>query len=98
MDVAAVPLTSLSHGAGCGCKLPAAALLPIVRDLPAATAPELLVGSATADDAAVWRISDELALVQTVDFSPRSSTTPTTSGASPLPTRCPTATPWAAGR
>jgi selenide, water dikinase len=64
----AVPLTSLSHGAGCGCKLPAAALLPIVRDLPAATAPELLVGSATADDAAVWRVSDELALVQTVDF------------------------------
>jgi selenide,water dikinase len=61
-------LTSLSHGAGCGCKLPAAALLPIVRDLPAATAPELLVGSATADDAAVWRMSDELALVQTVDF------------------------------
>ena len=64
----AVPLTSLSHGAGCGCKLPAAALLPIVRDLPAATAPELLVGSATADDAAIWRLSDELALVQTVDF------------------------------
>jgi selenide,water dikinase len=68
MDVAAVPLTSLSHGAGCGCKLPAASLLPIVRGLPAATAPELLVGSATGDDAAVWRISDELALVQTVDF------------------------------
>src|SRR3954452_16592374 len=68
MDVAAVPLTSLSHGAGCGCKLPASALLPIVRGLPAATAPELLVGSATGDDAAVWRVSDELALVQTVDF------------------------------
>ncbi|MGZ8632491.1 MAG: selenide, water dikinase SelD [Solirubrobacteraceae bacterium] len=67
MDVA-LPLTSLSHGAGCGCKLPAAALLPIVRNLPASTAPELLVGSATGDDAAVWRISDELALVQTVDF------------------------------
>jgi selenide,water dikinase len=68
VSATAVPLTSLSHGAGCGCKLPAAALLPIVRDLPAATAPELLVGSATADDAAVWRVSDELALVQTVDF------------------------------
>ena len=67
-DVTAVALTSLSHGAGCGCKLPAAALLPIVRGLPAATAPELLVGSATGDDAAVWRLSDELALVQTVDF------------------------------
>jgi selenide,water dikinase len=68
MDVATVPLTSLSHGAGCGCKLPASALLAIVRALPAATAPELLVGSATGDDAAVWRLSDELALVQTVDF------------------------------
>jgi selenide,water dikinase len=68
MDVAAVALTSLSHGAGCGCKLPASALLPIVRGLPAAGAPELLVGSATGDDAALWRISDELALVQTVDF------------------------------
>jgi selenide,water dikinase len=68
MEAATVPLTSLSHGAGCGCKLPAAALLAIVRDLPPATAPELLVGSATADDAAVWRVSDELALVQTVDF------------------------------
>jgi selenide, water dikinase len=68
MEAATVPLTSLSHGAGCGCKLPAAALLPIVRGLPATSAPELLVGSATGDDAAVWRVSDELALVQTVDF------------------------------
>jgi selenide, water dikinase len=68
MSAQSVPLTSLSHGAGCGCKLPAAAVLPIVRGLPAATAPELLVGSATADDAAVWRLSDDLALVQTVDF------------------------------
>ena len=65
---AAIPLTSLSHGAGCGCKLAAADVLPIVRALPASVAPELLVGSATADDAAVWRVSDELALVQTVDF------------------------------
>jgi selenide,water dikinase len=64
----AITLTSLSHGAGCGCKLPAAALLPIVAGLPAAAAPQLLVGSATADDAAVWRLSDDLALVQTVDF------------------------------
>ncbi len=64
----AVPLTSLSHGAGCGCKLPAADLLPIVRDLPAATDPRLLVGSATGDDAAVFRLRDDLALVQTIDF------------------------------
>ena len=63
-----VPLTSLSHGAGCGCKLPAAALLPIVRDLPAADDPRLLVGSATGDDAAVYRLAEGLALVQTIDF------------------------------
>ncbi len=66
--VTIVPLTSLSHGAGCGCKLPAAALLPIVRDLPAADDPRLLVGSATGDDAAVYRLADDLALVQTIDF------------------------------
>jgi len=66
--VTIVPLTSLSHGAGCGCKLPAAALLPIVRDLPAGEDPRLLVGSATGDDAAVYRLADDLALVQTIDF------------------------------
>jgi selenide, water dikinase len=63
-----VPLTSLSHGAGCGCKLPASALHPIVRGLPRSEDPDLLVGAGTADDAGVYRISDELALVQTVDF------------------------------
>ena len=68
MSTAAIPLTSLSHGAGCGCKLPAASLLEIVRDLPAATDERLLVGSATADDAAVFRLADGLALVQTLDF------------------------------
>jgi selenide,water dikinase len=66
--VSTVPLTSLSHGAGCGCKLPAAALLPILRELPAARDPRLLVGSASGDDAAVFALRDDLALVQTVDF------------------------------
>jgi selenide,water dikinase len=66
--VAATSLTSLSHGAGCGCKLPVDALLPIVRDLPRAEDPALLVGPETADDAAVWRLTDEIALVQTADF------------------------------
>jgi selenide,water dikinase len=65
---APVPLTSLSHGAGCGCKLPAAELLPIVRGLPANGDERLLVGSATGDDAAVFLVRDDLALVQTVDF------------------------------
>jgi selenide,water dikinase len=63
-----VRLTTLSHGAGCGCKLPAAALHPIIRGLPALEDPDVLVGAAGADDAAVYRLTDELALVQTVDF------------------------------
>jgi selenide, water dikinase len=65
---AAPPLTSLAAGAGCGCKLPAAELLPIVRALPGQRDERLLVGSATSDDAAVFRIRDDLALVQTIDF------------------------------
>src|SRR6202011_5346249 len=66
--MAAVALSTLSHGAGCGCKLGAAELLPIVRGLPAVEDPRLLVGSATADDAAVFQLRPDLALVQTVDF------------------------------
>jgi selenide,water dikinase len=65
---ATVALTSLSHGAGCGCKLPAAALLPIVRGLTPVDEPRLLVGSDTADDAAVFKLTDEIALVMTIDF------------------------------
>ena len=61
-------LTSLSHGAGCGCKIPASELHPIVRALRQTTDPNLIVGSTTADDAAVYRLRDDLALVQTVDF------------------------------
>jgi selenide, water dikinase len=63
-----VPLTSLSHGAGCGCKLAAADIGPIVQALPAPDDPRLLVSSSTSDDAGVLRVRDDLALVQTVDF------------------------------
>jgi selenide,water dikinase len=65
----AVPLTSLSHGAGCGCKLPAAAITPLLARLPGGVAdPNVLVGFDTSDDAGVYRVSDELAIVTTVDF------------------------------
>src|SRR5919206_1429694 len=64
----AVALTSLSHGAGCGCKIGAADLRPIVAALPRPTDDRVLVGSDTSDDAGVFRLTDELALVQTVDF------------------------------
>ncbi|HEY8581742.1 MAG TPA: selenide, water dikinase SelD [Capillimicrobium sp.] len=63
-----VALTSLSHGAGCGCKLPVADLMPVLRALPRSTDPRLLVGNEHADDAGVVRVRDDLALVQTVDF------------------------------
>jgi selenide,water dikinase len=61
-------LTSLSRGAGCGCKLPPAQLHALLDDLKLPGDERLLVGIETADDAAVIRLSDELALVQTVDF------------------------------
>jgi selenide, water dikinase len=64
----AVPLTSLSHGAGCGCKLSAAAIGPLLARLPATADPNVLVGFQTSDDAGVYRLRDDLALVQTVDF------------------------------
>ena len=66
--MATVALTSLSPGAGCGCKLGPGELLPIVRALPLPHHPSVLVGTATADDAGVYRLTDDLALVQTVDF------------------------------
>jgi selenide, water dikinase len=64
----AVSLTSLSHGAGCGCKLPPGAIRPLLEGMAASTDPNVLVGFDTADDAGVYLISDELAIVQTVDF------------------------------
>jgi selenide, water dikinase len=63
-----VPLTSLSHGAGCGCKLPAASLRGIVGSLPPVTDPRVLVSAEGSDDAAVVQLSDSLAIVQTADF------------------------------
>jgi selenide, water dikinase len=66
----AITLTSLSHGAGCGCKLPAASIGPLLAGLawPAIRDPNVLVGFEGADDAGVYRLRDDLALVQTVDF------------------------------
>jgi selenide,water dikinase len=64
----AIALTSLSHGAGCGCKLSAAALRPIVAGLARPTDPRVLVAADTADDAGVIALTDDLAIVQTVDF------------------------------
>ena len=63
-----VRLTSLSHGAGCACKLSPADLRPLIADLPRSSDPDLLVGHEKVDDAAAYRVSDDLAIVTTVDF------------------------------
>src|SRR5918996_1234045 len=62
------PLTSLSHGAGCGCKLSAADLRPIVASLPRPDDPRVLVAADTADDAGAVQLGPDLAIVQTADF------------------------------
>lgn len=65
----AIRLTSLSHGGGCGCKISPAVLSSLLAGLPQNDQfPDLLVGAASSDDAAVYRISDELALIATTDF------------------------------
>ncbi|MFZ2096214.1 MAG: selenide, water dikinase SelD [Anaerolineales bacterium] len=61
-------LTHYTHGMGCACKLRPQALEEVLASLPLPVDPAVLVGSNTSDDAAVYRISDELAIVQTVDF------------------------------
>ena len=67
--VAEPRLTSLSHGGGCGCKIAPGVLSAILKDtLAMPMPPELLVGIQTADDAAVYQLNDEQALVATTDF------------------------------
>src|SRR5690625_4903236 len=64
-----VRLTSLSHGGGCGCKIDPAVLQSLLSQMPAMdTYAHLLVGTETADDAAVYQINDEQAIIATTDF------------------------------
>jgi selenide,water dikinase len=64
-----IRLTELSHGGGCGCKIAPAVLSDILAQCtPGLVPPELLVGTETADDAAVYQISDRQAVVATTDF------------------------------
>lgn len=65
-----IKLTKLASCAGCGAKVGAGVLAQLLDGLPVHTDPNLLVGFDKSDDAAVYRLSDELALVQTVDFFP----------------------------
>ncbi|MDO8374631.1 MAG: selenide, water dikinase SelD, partial [Polaromonas sp.] len=70
--VAPPRLTSLSHGGGCGCKIAPGVLSEILKNssnMPGLNIPpQLLVGIETADDAAVYQLNDEQALIATTDF------------------------------
>lgn len=64
-----IRLTELSHGGGCGCKIAPGVLREILAQSPAATGfADLLVGTESSDDAAVYRLNDSQAIVATTDF------------------------------
>lgn len=69
IDVPTVRLTSLAHGGGCGCKLAPSVLRQLLLDQPS-TQPyrDLLVGTETGDDAAVWQLDDKTCIIATTDF------------------------------
>ena len=75
-----VKLTKLAKCAGCGAKVGAGVLAGLLADIKVRTDPNLLVGFDKSDDASVYKISGELAIVQTVDFFPPIADDPYTFG------------------
>jgi selenide,water dikinase len=63
-----IKLTSFSHGGGCGCKIAPGLLGEILKGARGIVPPQLLVGIETSDDAAVYQLNDEQALIATTDF------------------------------
>ncbi len=76
-----IKLTKLAKCAGCGAKVGAGVLAQLLEDIKVRSDPNLLVGFDRSDDASVYKISDDLALVQTVDFFPPIADDPYTFGA-----------------
>ena len=69
LDAIPLRLTSFSHGGGCGCKIAPGVLSEILRSSSGGIVPpELMVGIETADDAAVYKLNNEQALIATTDF------------------------------
>ena len=67
-DIDEIKLTHYTAGLGCACKLRPQALEKVLANLPPAIDPKALVDASTNDDAAVYQVSEDLAVVQTVDF------------------------------
>ena len=72
-------LKSIEHG-GCSAKLSPSDLAKVIGGLPFLKKKELLVGTETCDDAAVWKINDDTAIIQTTDFFPPLCSDPYTFG------------------
>ena len=70
MDNLDIPLTTLAKAAGCAAKIGQADLAAALAHLPESDGPRVLIGHASGDDAAVIRLTDDLALVETVDIFP----------------------------
>src|SRR6478672_10105178 len=69
MNAPEIKLTSLAHGGGCGCKLAPSVLQQLLADQPAAQPyRQLLVGTETGDDAAVWEVDESTCIIATTDF------------------------------
>ena len=75
-----VKLTKLAKCAGCGAKVGAGVLAQLLEGIQVHKDPNLLVGFDKSDDASVYKVSDELALVQTLDFFPPIADDPYTFG------------------
>lgn len=64
-----IRLTQFSHGGGCGCKISPAILRDMLARMPASIAPPaLMIGAETSDDAAVYKLNEQQALIATTDF------------------------------
>ena len=63
-----IKLTHFTHGLGCACKISPKILEEVLKSLPIPTDPSIIVGPETSDDASVYKINDDVAIVQSVDF------------------------------
>ena len=91
-----VKMTKLAQCAGCGAKVGAGTLAKMLEGFKTHTDPRLIVGYDKSDDASVYYLDENTALVQSTDFFPPLSTIPTSTAPSPPPTPFPISTPWAA--
>ena len=63
-----IKLTHYTHGLGCACKIQPQNLEKVLKSLPLVYDPNVLVGTETADDATIYKLTGDMALVQTLDF------------------------------